>query len=277
MIVAGRPLVLSAAASTVSLANSRILWENRARFDVVDATNVTVSGETDAGPRDAPLRPDTAEYWEAPSLPATWQVDLLRSYRLDTVGLVHTLGSSRSSVLAETSPDATTWTQIVADMMPATDAPLMLMSTTVREARYLRLTFSGSTGSVPPAIAVVYVGESLAMEKPLSGGYAPIDTSRESVLRRQLSRGGQFLGQSFQRHGVTGTATYKHLTRAWVRESFDPFVKSARLYPYFFAANPENFPEEVAYVWAGEDIRPVYMNQLTDQEVSWPLIGIGLE
>lgn len=276
MIVASRPLILSAPGSTLSLTHTRLLWQNRARFDVVDATNVTVSGETDAGPRDAPLRPDTAEYWEAPSLPATWQVDLLRSYPLDAVGLVHTLGSSRSAVLAETSPDGSVWTEFTDEVMPATDAPLMVLGT-VRYARYLRLTFSGSTGSVPPAIPVIYVGMALAMEKPLSGGYAPIDTSRDTLLKRALSRGGQLLGQSFQRHGVSSSVMYKHLSRPWVRESFDPFVKSARQFPYFFAANPENFPEELAYVWAGADIRPSYMGQLDHMEVSWEHKGIGLE
>lgn len=276
MIVTSRPLILSPADSTVSLTHSRILWENRARFDVVDASNVTVSSETDAGPRDAPLRPDTAEYWLAASLPATWLVDLGRAYPIDCVGLVHTLGTSRVAVHPETSPDSSVWTEIDNDMMPANDAPLMLLGTT-RNARYLRLTFTGSSGSVPPAIASVYVGQALAMEKALSGGYPPIDTSRETVLKRALSRGGQFLGQGFQRHGVVGNVSYKHLTRAWVRSSFDPFVKSARNFPYFFAANPENFAEEVAYVWAGEDIRPMYMGQLTDMEVSWPISGIGRE
>lgn len=274
MIVASRPLILSPADSTVSLTHSRILWENRARFDVVDASNVTVSSETDEGPRDAPLTPDTATYWQGSSLPATWLVDLGQSYPINCVGLVHTLGSSRAAVVPELSPDASVWTEIADDMMPANDAPLMLLGAT-QNARYLRLTFSGSTGSVPPAISVVYVGLALAMEKPLSGGYPPIDTSRETVLNRELSIGGQFLGQDFQRKGVTGSVTYRRLTRAWVRESFDPFVLSARRYPYFFAANPEDFPEEVAYVWAHKDIRPVYMGQLTDQEVSWEHSGIG--
>ena len=273
MIVVSRPLVLSPAAAAVSLVNPRIGWQNRARNDAIDATKVTVSSEAAEGPRDAPLRPDTAEYWLPASLPATWLVDLVFQYDVDYVGLVHTLGSSRCAVLAETSQDASVWTPIAAETMPATDAPLMLLGT-LRSARYLRLTF---TGAVPPRIAAVYVGQALAMMRAIAGGYKPITMSRETVLVRSLSRGGQFLGQGFRRNGVQGSAAFKYLDAAWVRANFDPFSKSARQYPYFMAWNPQSFPNEVAYVWTDADIVPGYTGVIDQMDVSWSMQGVGLE
>jgi hypothetical protein len=155
---------------------------------------------------------------------------------------------------------------------PTDDTPIMLVSTP-KTGRYLHLRITG--GSAVPRIAVIYAGVSLAMAKAVSGPYAPISMSRDTVLMRSMSRSGQFLGQSYRRNGVVSSATFKNLDDAWVRANFNAFSKSARQYPYFFAWNPSLYPTEVGYVWTEKDIIVKYNGTINLMDVTFEMRGIG--
>lgn len=272
MIVVARPIVLSSSAAAASLAYPRIMWQNFARSDSIDATDVTVSGETEEGPRDAPLLPNTDTFWLPPSLPATYQIDLGVQRDIDSCSLIHTLGTSRCSVKPETSPDGSVWTALGAETMPANNWPLVFLGT-LRSAKYLRLSFAGTTA---PRIAVIYVGKSLAMEMQIVDPFAPINFARETVKKTSLSRGGQYLGTGVRKNGVTGSVAFKYLTTAWVRSDFIPFTLSAAMgNPYFWAWNPLSYPNDVGYVWTEEDIVPKYSAMRDLMDVGWNMRGVG--
>lgn len=267
------------------LTHARIGYQSWLR-DLV-ATDITASSETANGPADAPLRPDTAEFWEAAALPATWEIDLGTLRAVDYVGVVGNLGSCNCALMVEWtdgvlvgSPSEEVWTQFADDAQPGDDSPLLFLDTSVT-ARKLRLTFSAigspAEAATPPRVAVVYAGEVLKMQRPLYAGHAPINLSRNTVLHGSMSQGGQFLGQGFRRHGVSSSAAFRHLTAAWVRETLDPFIRSARQYPYFFAWRPGDFVNDVGYVWTQEDIRPANMGVRSYMQVGWPMQGIGHE
>jgi hypothetical protein len=272
-------LLLSSPVGGVSMRYPRIGYQTYLRD--LDISDVTVSTETAAGPRDSPLREDTAEYWEPSAIPATWEVDLGALNDVDYIGIAgHTIGSTGCSILIETSDGSTAgspaeqvWTTFASDIAPGDDAPLMFLDDTT-SCRYIRLTLDNGTA---PKISSIYAGEVLAMEHGVAGGFTPSTYSRETVLHQSLSRGGQFLGQSYQRHGVTGRPSFIGLDPDWYRENFDPFVKQARKYPYFFAWNPEDFPLEIAYAWSDKDIVPAYMGVEQYMQVSWSFRGIGNE
>lgn len=281
MIVYTSAFALAEAAASRPMTHARIGYQSWLRD--LAASAVTVSSEEADGPKDAPLREDTWEFWRPSSLPATWVVDMGVSRDVDYIGLVHTLGSAGCSVEVETStgaagsPDGLIWTTFAEAELPEDDAPLLFLDTS-RSCRYIRLTLEdGGSSEETPTIAVVNAGEVLTMQRAIYGGVAPITLSRETVLSRSLSKGGQFLGQSFRRHGLVGGAAFRHLTAAWYRENFDPFVKSARQYPFFFGWRPEDFPNEVAYAWCGEDIRPSNMGVLSYMQVAFNMSGIGYE
>lgn len=273
MIVYTSPFILSQAATATPLTHPRFGYQTWLRD--LDAAAVTVSGETESGPRDMPLRTDTAKYWEPDTLPATWVADLGATRDVDYVGIgTHTLGTARASVLVETSIDDGVWAAVGAEALPANNAPLLFLDES-RQARKVRLTLTGVGGV--PKIGPVYAGEILAMPYPIYGGHSPLSLSRSTVLKNTLSRGGQFLGQDYQRHGVEGAFSFRHLTAAWYRENFDPFVRAARKYPYFAAWRPQTFPLECAYVWTGDNIRPSNMGLRDFMTVSFPASGIGHE
>lgn len=284
MIVIPQAFVLTEAATATPLTHPRIGYQTWLR-DLL-ASAVTVSTEDDDGPKDAPLRPDTAEYWQPTALPATWEVDLGAARAIDYVGVAgHTLGTAGASIKVETSdgslagsPEEQVWTTFASELLPSDDAPLLFLDDEVSQ-RYLRLTLAaggGGDGSMPK-IAVVYAGQVLKMSRPIYGGHGPMTLSRETVLHRSLSRGGQFLGQGFRRHGVVGSAAFRHLTSSFYRASFDPFVKAARQYPFFFGWRPADFPLEIAYAWCPDDIRPSNMGIRDFMQVSFNMHGIGHE
>lgn len=270
MIVLTATLLADATVSP-PLTYPRVGYQNY--LDGLAASAITVSGETADGPRDSVLTQDTSEYWSPLALPATLQVDLGQARTVDYVGLVHNFGSAGSSVKVEvgTDPSFAASALFAYEILPSDNSPLMFLDT-ARTGRYLKLTI---TGGVAPKLSVVYVGQALAMQKLLSPPYRPITMARKTVLRRSLSRGGQFLGQTIRRNGVEGSAAFKNLTAAWVRSSFDPFVKAARSGPYFFAWNPSGFPLEVGYCWTEKDIAPQYSGIVDLIDVSWSMSGVG--
>jgi hypothetical protein len=274
MIIYPASLLLSAA---VPMTYSRIFWQTYTRDEVAV---VTASSETVDGPRDMPLEPDTAGYWQPSEMPAEWVVDLGSIQDLDYVGIAgHTCGTHGATVLVETStgsfvgsPAVQVWTTLASSVAPSDDSPLVFLDAP-RTARYVRITL---TGGVPPKLAVVYAGVSLAMTRGPEMGFAPATLSRTTELHNAMSSGGQFLGQGIKQMGVSGSVSFQRLQQDWYRENFDPFVLSARQYPYFFAWNPEQYELEVVYAWTGEDIKPVYV-EWDFFGVTWAMQGIGNE
>jgi len=246
-------------------------------------SDITVSDEyAPETPKDAPLRPDTAEFWQPASMPATWEADLGALRDVDYVGIAaHSIGSNGATLTVETSDTSpgVVWTQFSADIMPADDAPILLLDQ-VRSVRAVRITLTGGT---PPQIAVIYAGVQLAMQNDLTAsGFTPLTLARETVLHQSMSRGGQFLGQGIRRMGVSGAVAFQYLDPDWYRANFDPFVKAARRFPYFFGWWPDHYASEVGFVWTEKDIRPTYMGFIdaamqARMEVKFAMTGIGNE
>jgi len=274
MIVATQTFMLTAPGS-VPLTHPRILWRNRLT-DLL-ASAITVTGETASGPRDAPTRPNTDEYWEPPDLPASITFDMGAAYTINGVGIGgHNFGTRRTAVKVQvgTDPAFASGAIFAEERMPDDDSALLLLDDDVF-GRFLRI---GLTGSVAPRMAVAYAGDVLAMEKAVSGPYRPISMARKTIMSARKSRGGQFLGQGMRSHGLESDASFKNLTGTWVRANFNAFSKHARSLPYFFAWNPAELPLEVGYVWNDdEDIVPVHNGNGHDMDVSWRMFGLGHE
>ncbi len=161
-----------------------------------------------------------------------------------------------------------------ADILPANDSPILFLDVTTL-GRYLQLSINGASATMPK-VAVVYIGVALAMAQEIEGrGFMPTNLSRQTVLQKSLSRGGQFLGQGVRRNGVTANPAFKLLESSWYRANFDPFVKASRGTPYFLAWCPQDYPQDVGYVWSDKDIVGHYLGNGPWIEVAWACQGIG--
>lgn len=270
MIIYTQAFLLAAAAAGAPLTRARIGYQTYTQDAVPD--DVTASGDSTEYPKDAPLRPETWEFWRPPALPATWVLEFNATRAIDYVGIVHNLASCAASVLVETQLGAGAWVTFATDTAPGDNTPLLFLGESTSCSR-IRLTITG--GSIMPSISVVYVGEALAMERAVSGPYRPINMARETVLQASMSRGGHYLGQDYRRNSVAGQISFSKLSAAWIRSDFEPFAKAARKRPYFLAWNPGEFPLEVGYVWTEDDIVPEYENIVDNMRVSWQARGIG--
>lgn len=271
MIIIPAALYLSPSLNT-PLTHARILYDTYTRDAL--PSQITASASGDEYPSDAPTRPDTYERWKPDALPATWEIDFGENKDMDAVGIV-AMGNSGIKFLIETSTDGVTYTTFSEEFMPSDDAPMLFLDDE-RAVRHLRLTLSSDLSPAePPQIAVIYAHRALAMQRMIHGGHSPANLSRNTVLMNALSRGGQFLGQNIRRMGVSTEAAFTNLTGDWYRDNFDPFVRSARKYPYFFSWRPARRPLEVAYVWTDKDIAPRNQGGKDMVSVSFNMQGIG--
>lgn len=259
------------AAAGTPLTLARILYDSYTRNAL--PSSVTVSTADPDFPADAPLRADTYERWKPTAIPATWLYEFGSTKSFNSIGIAgHNYADSGIAVAAEYQLGAGAWTAFSSAAAPGDNSPIFLVGTLASASR-IRLTLTGTV--LLPQTGVVYVGQSLVMPQPIDGKYVPITMGRDTVLKSAMSRTGQFIGQDYRRNGVASSIGFKLLTGAFVRNSFDAFVKLARRYPYFLAWNANDFPAEVGYVWTEKDIKPSYMQMAQFMEVNWDMKGVG--
>ena len=216
---------------------------------------LSASGEQAGFEADAALNPLTYEFWKPDVLQATWRIDAGSAVSVDYVGIAaHTLGTVGASVKPQWSADDSAWNDItgISTHVPANDNPILFLFAS-ESHRYWRIEITGTT---VPSIGVVFIGVALAMPRPIYGGHSPIDLSRTTVIRPQISERGQFLGRSIVRSGFQADYSWQNLTPAFCRDEFDLFVADALLFPFFLAWRPSTFIESVVYAWSGQGISP---------------------
>lgn len=170
---------------------------------------------------------------------------------IDAVGLgAHSFGSASVRVYYSAT-DAGLLVPIGGPQSGA-DAMLFLLNSPVSAKRIIIVV--AATG--PQVLGVVYAGVALQMQRPIYRGHSPATMARITEYMSNESEGGQWLGRNVIRQGLNVDLSWSHLSANWVRQYFDPFIKSARTKPFFVAWNPQEFPREVAYAWTSADIKP---------------------
>lgn len=260
MIYISDSLVITA---ITPLRNSRIGYES------ITFGKTPVASSTEAGfSALAPLYPTTYEYWKPSAMPATWAIDNGTEAMCDYAGVVGDIEGT--TIQVQSSNDNSTWTTEVEGV--ATKKVAMFLFQPVGQ-RYWRIRFVNGA----PKVSVIYIGLALTMQRSIYAGHTPITLSRQTEYSNNMSEGGQYLGRSIIRNGVTTGAAYQHLTADWYRANFDPFVKAARERPFFFAWRPDAYPEEVGFVWTSADIRPQNTGPRDFMAVSFNMTGIGVD
>jgi hypothetical protein len=253
---------------TIPLSHSRIGHQSYTRTGTV-----TASSEAVDFPADAPLNELTYEFWRPTALPATWDLDIGSEVDVNYFGIAaHTLGTSGNTVTIQSSVDNTTW-DTIDSITPTDNSPIMFLFASVT-AQYYRIEISG--GAIP-SVGVIYIGTVLEMLRPCYGGITPISLSRDSVIRPNRSEGGQWLGRSVIRSGSSMKVQYTNLENNWVRTTFKDFIEDAVIYPFFFAWRPDNYAEDVGYVWVADDIKPNNMGRNSLMQVGFDMSGLSSE
>lgn len=254
-------------ATGVPLTHARIGWHTILRDAVL-----TASSAAPGFPVSSLANSMTYDRWLPVALPATVTIDAGAAVAADYLGIAAHLLRDGLNTVTLSYLDAGAWTEIAAGQPEDNGTLLFLFPEVV--SRWWRLTFAGAT---PQPVGVVYLGRALAMQRPIYQGHTPLTLSADTVIRPQRSERGQFLGRTIIRGGFKTGAAWSNLSAAWVRDSFMPFVKSARRYPFFFAWRPGSFPKEVGYVWTPGDIAPSNAGPRDLMSVDMEIEGLGDE
>lgn len=235
--------IQSGLSPTPDLNHARIGYQNLT-YGLTPTASTSAAGH----PATAATYPTTFEYWTPTALPATWSVDLGSAQAVDYLGMVGDMNGCTISL--ESSTDNSTWTTQETRTSLTDRINLFLIAPIT--ARYWRLSISVAF----PLLAVVYLGQALAMQRKIYQGHTPLTLARETELSNNMSEGGQYLGRSIIRKGASTKGEWQHLKADWYRANFDPFVKAARTAPFFIGWRPEQYPAELGFVWTGGDIAP---------------------
>ncbi len=265
MIILCGNIILDGVESSLPLSHPRIGYENLLFGNV----NITASSEQDNSPAINLASPLTYNFWQPVSLPANVEFEFSSAKEINYCGIAaHNLTDSGCSINVQYY-NGTTWVS-VGEVFPAGNRVLMFLFDTVFSNRW-RIVVNGVSA---PAVGVVYLGKVLEVERRIYQGHTPIKLSQNTIIRPNRSEGGQFLGRSVTRQGVSTSIALKNLSSAWVRSYFQRFMDSAVDYPFFWAWRPDKFPNEVAYVWCNDDIVPTNSGPRDKMSVSFEVSGI---
>lgn len=267
MIHISSSVVLSQAGELITANNPRIGYHN-----IITADNISADEEATDEPVRNLANPATYLYWRGETTNAqTVQVSLAEAEEVNYFAIAkHNLGSTGATVAFEYSNNGSDWTT-VETVEPSSDYALIVEFDAV-SAQFYRLNIT--PGSAAPAIAVLYVGQILVLQRRIYVGHTPITFGRKTIVSNGRSENGQFLGRVMRREFLQTGVDLKNITPSWYRNYMDPFVQSARTKPFFFAWRPQQYPNEVGFAWLTNDVD--VSNQLPNgyMQLSMKLQGV---
>lgn len=122
-------------------------------------------------------------------------------------------GSGRLAFSHDSNTDDT-YTSI-GTVSPADDSPVMFIHEGITSSRW-RITVDRCP---LPRIGVIRIGKLLQWERPFYGGFSPAIGNRQTVMRGNMSIGGQWLGRTKVRTGFATQYAWSNLSQQWVRDN----------------------------------------------------------
>lgn len=222
--------------------NARIGYEN-----LLTSTNGASSAVT--------LTPTTYDRFTSTSTSVTILYRMSEIADINFIAIAaHNLGTHDGGVSLTVGYAATIGgAQIDIDfIIPEDNTPLMFTFDDV-EAEEVVIKWTSTTVGVE--IGVVSAGKYLEMQRPLFGGVSPINLSANTKYQSVKSESGNILGLSITRLGLESSFSWNNLSDSWVRETFKPFMISARTTPFFCQWRPDYYSLEIAYGQTTNDIK----------------------
>jgi hypothetical protein len=248
MIVISSSVVLSSF-EAVDERNPRIGWHN-----LVEADNVTADEEAADEPVANIANAATYLRWRGTTTAdQTVTVTLPTAQDVDYFAIAkHNLGSTGATLTFQSSVDGSVWTDVTTPLMFNSDNVVIYEFDTVF-ARFFRLFIEPDTA--PPSIAVLYIGETLVLQRRIYVGHTPLPYGRKSTVSNGRSESGEFLGRVLRRQFLESSVDLRNITPSWYREHMDPFVQAAATRPFFWCWRPSSYPDECGYAWLSDDVK----------------------
>ncbi len=212
-------------------------------------TSAYVVGDSST-PSDA-LSANTYQRWRPTATTVTARFQLSELTDVDFIGIAgHNL--TGVSVLIRTATSVGGALTDLESITPTNNSAIMINFDTVN----IREIVLVMTLSAPNEIAVVSCGRALQMPRSIYGGHSPMALSQDTTFHNSISEGGNILGRTIIRQGLSGQLKWQFLDDEWYRDSFQPFVVSARTMPFFLKWRPDFYSDETVYGFTTNDIKP---------------------
>jgi hypothetical protein len=246
-------------------------WRNVVTADNLEATSADASY-----PATNLVNPSTVLKWLATSTAVQYlTVTFSGVTEVDYVGLArHNFADAAIAVSVEALYDAV-WTEIAEPFLPGDNAPILIrFEGQSPEAIRVKL----ATGTAAASLAVLYVGKLLVMERGVNidTPHTPLTFGRVTEATPAFSEAGDYLGTIITSRRNEATEQFSHISPAWYRAQFDPFVSFAEESPFFYAWRPSQYPEEIGYAKLTDDPQPAVNPKTNRFSVALSMRGVLL-
>jgi hypothetical protein len=185
-------------------------------------------------------------------------VDMGAATSCDMIGIAaHNLGSKGATVTVQSSADNVAFVNRLV-ITPSNDSTIIGLFPLI-SARYWRVEITGGTGR---AIGVLKIGRRLIIPGGVLSGHVGINHANEITLLNNMSIRGHFLGNRLIKIGAETEINFGLLEADFVDGEFSGFEKHYNEgRAFFYAGNPANLPNDIAYCWRPENsgtIMPPY-------------------
>ncbi len=220
--------------------------------NVVTSSGVSSTTAADGFPIANVANPATNPFWRGGVNTGNEAITITTNFdgEIDYIGIAaHNLGTIKAifSASSGSSPILATGTFFDDDPVIIQFQPTIISQ--------LLLTLS-HTGVDSPQIGVLYAGKLLELERSIKVDqrHMPVNLNFQSVVvggRSEINP----LGRIRLNTKTVSLAEFDHFTPDWYRSDFQAFALAAEDNPFFYAWDPDEYPYEMSYVWAIEDVR----------------------
>jgi len=236
--------------------------------NLVEFTTITADEETTANPATNLSNADTSILWKSGSTNAQ-KLTVLFDYTdpIDYVAFARHNFSDGGCVITSVeildpggdAGDDNDWTEVVGENILADNLPTVFQFVATA-SNGLRITLT--PGTVEPQAAVMYCGTSLPLPNGLPVGHMPIKYARQSIGYGATANSGDRLGYVELAAELSANIVQRDLDPAWYRANLKDIALLGKRTTFFFAWDPENYPDEVGFCWPISDPMPT-INRIT--------------
>lgn len=235
--------------------------------NLVTPSTISATSQTSTNPITNAANPATAWGWIAGSTLTQTITINTGGQQVDYIGIAkHNLNQIGLTVTIKYNGIT------VVPAQPVSEKQALLFLNNIASPDTVEIIISGAT--IPPRIAVLYVGKALRLQRNIYVGHTPISYGRNRTAINGVSENGQYLGEIVVREVNTTSVNLQNLTPDWYRQNLDPFFALSPRVPCFWAWRPSKYEDEVGYCWIEGD--PQMSNQRSNGMVqcSWNFKGI---
>lgn len=152
-----------------------------------------------------------------------------------------------------------------------TDNSAMAYLSSPVSARRVRITVVNGVGSL--YIGYISAGESLQMQRPFFGGHTPITDAQVTELYTNRTETYNAIGRDVRRRGQENSASWKYIDDTWYRTYLEPIKETLNKFPFFFAWNLLEYPDDVGFCELTQDIQAPYSGTRSLRSLEIPMRG----